>query len=149
MAISKNIIITGGTGSFGKKFVEIVLKKFNPKKLIIYSRDELKQYEMQQIWPDNLEYSIRYFIGDVRDLNRLNKAVKNENLRDEPEDTLNMVSDFLGISRFMNIQKITIHSRIYTKKLGFEEKQLLNDLFLEEIESLEKLLRWDLSTWKN
>lgn len=73
----------------------------------------------------------------------------NENLRNKPKDTLNLVSEFLGISKFKNIQKITIHSRTYTKKLGLEEKQLLNDVFLDEIESLEKLLSWDLSTWKS
>ena len=76
-------------------------------------------------------------------------CLMNENLRNKPKDTLNLVSEFLGISKFKNIQKITIHSRTYTKKLGLEEKQLLNDVFLDEIESLEKLLRWDLSIWKN
>lgn len=72
----KTILITGGTGSFGKKFVETVLKKFNPKKIIIYSRDELKQFEMQQ----NPLYKkdgvlMRYFIGDVRDEKRLAMAM--------------------------------------------------------------------------
>ena len=73
----KTILITGGTGSFGKKFVETVLKKYNPKKIIIYSRDELKQFEMQQ----NPKFRkdgvlMRYFIGDVRDEKRLSMAVK-------------------------------------------------------------------------
>ena len=76
-------------------------------------------------------------------------CLKNENLRNKPEDTLSLVSDFLDISKFKNTQKISIHSRNYNEKLGFEEKQLLNDIFLEEIESLEKLLSWDLSTWKS
>lgn len=72
----KTILITGGTGSFGKKFVETVLKRFNPKKIIIYSRDELKQFEMQQ----NPLYKkegvlMRYFIGDVRDEKRLAMAM--------------------------------------------------------------------------
>ena len=47
---NKNILITGGTGSFGKKFIEIVLKKYNPKKIIVYSRDEQKQYQLQNKW---------------------------------------------------------------------------------------------------
>lgn len=71
---NKIILITGGTGSFGKKFISIVLKKYNPKKVIIYSRDELKQFEHSQ---DNLEYKkkLRYFIGDVRDKDRLEYAL--------------------------------------------------------------------------
>ena len=66
-------MITGGTGSFGKKFIKIILDKYKPKKVIVYSRDELKQYEMQQIWPD--EHPMRYFIGDVRDYRRLKMAM--------------------------------------------------------------------------
>lgn len=69
---SKSILITGGTGSFGKKCVEILLKKYNPKKIIIYSRDELKQYEMAQVFNDK---RMRYFIGDVRDKTRLEVAL--------------------------------------------------------------------------
>jgi len=68
----KNILITGGTGSFGKKYTEILLKKYKPNKIIIYSRDELKQYEMAQVFNDKC---MRYLIGDVRDLNRLKKAM--------------------------------------------------------------------------
>lgn len=67
-----NIIITGGTGSFGKKYTEILLKKYKPNKIIIYSRDELKQYEMAQKFNDTC---MRYMIGDVRDLERLKKAM--------------------------------------------------------------------------
>ena len=69
---SKTILITGGTGSFGKKCVEILLKRHNPKKIIVYSRDELKQYEMAQMFNDK---RMRYFIGDVRDLSRLEVAL--------------------------------------------------------------------------
>jgi len=69
---NKTILITGGTGSFGKKYTEILLKNYNPKKIIIYSRDELKQYEMAQQYNDKC---MRYFIGDVRDANRLKKAM--------------------------------------------------------------------------
>jgi len=65
---NKNILITGGTGSFGKKFSKYLITKFKPKKIIIYSRDELKQFEMQQTFNQKC---FRYFIGDVRDLNRL------------------------------------------------------------------------------
>jgi len=68
----KNILITGGTGSFGKKYTQIILQKFKPNKIIIYSRDELKQYEMAQSFNDPC---MRYFIGDVRDGERLNEAM--------------------------------------------------------------------------
>ena len=70
----KNILITGGTGSFGKKTTKIILEKYKPKRLIIFSRDELKQFEMAQIYPDSKYECIRYFIGDVRDKERLNRA---------------------------------------------------------------------------
>lgn len=72
MLDGKNILITGGTGSFGKQFTKSVLKNYKPKKIIIYSRDELKQYEMAQKFNDRC---MRYFIGDVRDLQRLQKAM--------------------------------------------------------------------------
>lgn len=68
----KSILVTGGTGSFGKKFVEMLLSKYQPKKVIIYSRDELKQFEMQQKFH---EPCMRYFIGDVRDRKRLECAM--------------------------------------------------------------------------
>lgn len=71
---NKNILITGGTGSFGRKYTDILLQNYEPNKIIIFSRDELKQYEMAQ------EYShkcMRYFIGDVRDKERLVKAMQN------------------------------------------------------------------------
>lgn len=70
----QSILVTGGTGSFGRKFVEHVLKKYAPAKLIIFSRDELKQHEMRQEYPDTMDSPIRYFIGDVRDKERLNRA---------------------------------------------------------------------------
>ena len=70
---NKNILITGGTGSFGKKYTEILLKKYKPNKIIIFSRDELKQYEMSQKYNDKC---MRYFIGDVRDAKRLEDAMQ-------------------------------------------------------------------------
>jgi UDP-N-acetylglucosamine 4,6-dehydratase/5-epimerase len=70
-----SILITGGTGSFGKKFVGAVLAQFpNIRRLVIYSRDELKQYEMAQIFPHSKYPGIRYYIGDVRDGDRLKRA---------------------------------------------------------------------------
>ncbi|WP_372872405.1 UDP-N-acetylglucosamine 4,6-dehydratase (inverting) [Shewanella sp.] len=69
----KSILITGGTGSFGRKYVSTLLERYKPKRLIIYSRDELKQYEMQQVFN---EPCMRYFIGDVRDADRLMYAFK-------------------------------------------------------------------------
>jgi len=71
MLNNKIILITGGTGSFGKKFTEIVLQKYKPKKVIIFSRDEMKQYEMSKRF--NQE-NVRYFVGNVRDPDRLNRA---------------------------------------------------------------------------
>jgi len=68
-----NILITGGTGSFGKKYTKILLQKYKPNKIIIFSRDELKQYEMAQDYNDKC---MRYFIGDVRDAQRLQKAMR-------------------------------------------------------------------------
>jgi len=68
---NKTVLITGGTGSFGKKFTEMVLQKYTPKKIIIFSRDEMKQYEMSKQF--NQE-NVRYFIGDVRDPDRLHRA---------------------------------------------------------------------------
>tara|TARA_Y100000294_G_scaffold113315_1_gene104979 strand:+ start:338 stop:1357 length:1020 start_codon:yes stop_codon:yes gene_type:complete len=73
---NKSILITGGTGSFGKKCVKILLQKFKPKKIIIFSRDELKQYEMQLQKTYNSK-KVRYLIGDVRELERLKLAMQN------------------------------------------------------------------------
>lgn len=70
---NKTILITGGTGSFGQKFTKTILAKYKPKRLIIFSRDELKQYQMQQIYNAPC---MRYFIGDVRDDDRLKQAFK-------------------------------------------------------------------------
>jgi len=69
---SKTILVTGGTGSFGRKFARIVLDELNPKKLIIFSRDELKQHDMRVDGYDDPR--LRYFIGDVRDVDRLRRA---------------------------------------------------------------------------
>ena len=77
MLNNKNILITGGTGSFGKKCTEIILKRYKPRRLIIFSRDELKQFEMAQQFPDSKYDCIRYFIGDVRDKERLHRAFCN------------------------------------------------------------------------
>ena len=68
----KTILITGGTGSFGKHFIDMLLKQ-NPKKVIVLSRDELKQFEMSKMLPDN----VAFFVGDVRDKNRLYRAFSN------------------------------------------------------------------------
>jgi UDP-N-acetylglucosamine 4,6-dehydratase len=68
----KSILVTGGTGSFGKQFVRSILRRYLPRKLIIYSRDELKQFEMQQDFPQDC---MRFFLGDVRDGDRLVQAL--------------------------------------------------------------------------
>lgn len=77
MLNNKTILVTGGTGSFGKKFIKTLLTRYQPKKIIVYSRDELKQFEMQE-HPDFLPYKkiLRFFIGDVRDLERLKRAME-------------------------------------------------------------------------
>ena len=74
MLNGKSILITGGTGSFGRKCTEIILKNYKPEKLIIFSRDELKQFEMSQIFKEEEYPCLRYFIGDVRDKDRLCRA---------------------------------------------------------------------------
>lgn len=73
MLNQKSILITGGTGSFGHTFVPMTLKKYNPKRLVIYSRDEMKQWEMAKLFKD--EERVRFFIGDVRDKDRLARAL--------------------------------------------------------------------------
>lgn len=70
---NKSILITGGTGSFGHKYTQTLLQRFKPKRIIIFSRDELKQFEMQQVFNQSC---MRYFIGDVRDADRLKQAFK-------------------------------------------------------------------------
>ena len=75
MLNNKSVLITGGTGSFGKKFVETILRDYpQVKKIIIYSRDELKQFELKQKYPGHKYPQLRFFIGDVRDLERLTRA---------------------------------------------------------------------------
>ncbi len=73
MENNKSILITGGTGSFGHKFVQMTLEKYSPKRLIIFSRDEMKQWEMAKLYGDDPR--IRFFIGDVRDRERLYRAL--------------------------------------------------------------------------
>ena len=72
----KSVLVTGGTGSFGKHFVKTVIEKYKPRRLIIFSRDELKQFEMQQVFPMEQHPFMRYFIGDVRDRDRLELAMR-------------------------------------------------------------------------
>ncbi len=80
MLNNKSILITGGTGSFGKKFVEMIFAQYNPKRIVIYSRDEFKQFTMQHEFQDKLTKEqmnkLRFFIGDVRDKERLYRAFK-------------------------------------------------------------------------
>ena len=72
---NKSILITGGTGSFGKNFTKLLLKKYRPKRIIIYSRDEQKQYFLKESLPKKFQKRVRFFIGDVRDEKRLNQAM--------------------------------------------------------------------------
>ena len=73
MFTNKSILVTGGTGSFGNVFVPMTLAKFNPKRLIVYSRDEMKQWEMAKLY--GTDPRVRFFIGDVRDKDRLSRAL--------------------------------------------------------------------------
>src|SRR5262245_66559106 len=68
-----NILVSGGTGSFGNAFVAMTLAKFNPRRMIVYSRDEMKQWEMSKRYTS--DERVRFFIGDVRDRERLNRAL--------------------------------------------------------------------------
>ena len=81
MLNNKSILITGGTGSFGKHLIKTILKQHQPERIIVYSRDELKQFEMQnsKIFA-NEKVLIRYFIGDIRDFKRLKKAMEDVNI---------------------------------------------------------------------
>jgi UDP-N-acetylglucosamine 4,6-dehydratase len=72
----KAVLVTGGTGSFGKHFVKTVIENYKPRRLVIFSRDELKQFEMQQMFPMERYPFMRYFIGDVRDRDRLELAMR-------------------------------------------------------------------------
>ena len=72
----KVVLVTGGTGSFGKAFARMVCAEFQPRKLIVFSRDELKQYEMAQAFPPERHPFMRWFIGDVRDRERLETAMR-------------------------------------------------------------------------
>tara|TARA_Y100000590_G_scaffold256811_1_gene288412 strand:+ start:5440 stop:6438 length:999 start_codon:yes stop_codon:yes gene_type:complete len=74
---NKNILITGGTGSFGKEFIFQIYRKYKPKKVIVYSRDEFKQFELSKIFNKSQYKGLRFFIGDIRDEKRLNSALKN------------------------------------------------------------------------
>lgn len=77
MLDNKSILITGGTGSFGKAFIKTILERYpNVRRLVVYSRDELKQFEMNHVF-DTLDYpALRYFIGDIRDKERLRRALE-------------------------------------------------------------------------
>ena len=77
---TSSVIITGGTGSFGQKCVEFLLKELQPQRLIVFSRDELKQHEMRRRFPDSESSPVRYFIGDVRDRDRLERAFYGVNI---------------------------------------------------------------------
>ena len=114
------------------------IKEFNKNK-----QNRTYSYLKRGLYSDQIKRILRIF------KKKQLLCLKNENLRNNPGETLSLVSKFLGISEFINTQKISIHSRNYNEKLGPEEKGILNSFFLEEIKSLEKLLGWDLSNWKN
>jgi len=71
-----SILVTGGTGSFGKRFIRTVMERYSPKRLIVFSRDEFRQYEMAQSFTEEEKKCLRFFIGDVRDVDRLEMALR-------------------------------------------------------------------------
>ena len=73
MKKNSNILITGGTGSFGSRFIPMTLEKYNPERLVVFSRDEIKQWDMQKVYQNDSR--VRFFIGDVRDKDRLLRAL--------------------------------------------------------------------------
>src|SRR5262249_46526237 len=76
-----SVLVTGGTGSFGRQFVDVMMKsEFRPKRLIVFSRDELKQHELRQRHPETPDSPIRFFIGDIRDKSRLYRAFEGVNV---------------------------------------------------------------------
>lgn len=76
MLNGKSVLVTGGTGSFGKRFIATLLERYSPARVVVYSRDELKQFEMSHMEPFAGQDCMRYFLGDVRDLPRLNMAMQ-------------------------------------------------------------------------
>src|SRR5437899_11595736 len=77
MLSNKSVLITGGTGSFGRDFVQTVLQRYpDIRRLVVFSRDELKQFDMAQEFPEQRYRAVRYFIGDVRDKSRLTRALQ-------------------------------------------------------------------------
>ena len=72
---NQSILVTGGTGSFGKLCIATILERYKPQKLIVFSRDELKQFEMQQVFSQDKYSCMRYFIGDIREPSRMNRAL--------------------------------------------------------------------------
>jgi len=71
-----SVLVTGGTGSFGRQFVSTLIRRYAPRRIVVYSRDELKQFEMAQSYPEKRYPQIRFFIGDIRDRNRLRRALE-------------------------------------------------------------------------
>ena len=112
---NKNILITGGTGSFGKKFIDKVFKKYKPKKLIVFSRDEQKQFHLQKKFPEGTNSPMRYFLGDVRDAERVNYALKDANLIiDFLYEDIEPINDFKTIigskkSLHLRLDNITVN----------------------------------------
>ena len=112
---NKVILLTGGTGSFGNKFTESLLRDHDPRKLIVYSRDELKQYEMGKKF--NNDPRLRFFLGDVRDRDRLFAAIRrNEPFFEADYGATSAMSAILGRMALYSGKEVTwdeaIHSQL-------------------------------------
>ena len=94
MLSDSSILLTGGTGSFGNMFTKMTLKKFNPKKIIIYSRDEMKQWEMQHKFKHDPR--VQFLIGDVRDKERLVRALDGIESSDFTNEEASLLKNILG-----------------------------------------------------
>ena len=135
----KNILITGGTGSFGKACVQYILKNYKPNKLVIFSRDELKQFEMAEELQStkNNNSCLRFFLGDVRDKDRLDMAIKRAKTHLEGEyDKIATKKELLQNSNLVNPK-----SRL-NKLTG---KKLIDDLSADKRVPLLSIKKYSLS----
>ena len=163
MLNNKTILITGGTGSFGKAFTSIALKKFKKiKKIIIFSRDELKQFEMSKYYENSIHFDkIRFFLGDIRDKERLDMAFKDvdivlhaaalkqvplseynpfETIKTNVFGTQNVVETCIknNVSKLLCLLIVTLHKFIWSIKLCSDEITVSTKILKKQANSCTK-----------